>query len=136
MPIDRRVLLACLAFAAPAALAQAPAGPTGAWVVQAIGATPLTGSPRADITFTPDHRAYGTTGCNRFMGGFTLDGASLRFGPVAGTNMACEPAAMEQEQRFHQALAATRAWRMDGAALLLTDDAGNPALRLARASGG
>lgn len=133
MQICRRpALLACLALAAPAAHAQDATGPMGAWVVEAIGATPLASSHRADITFTAEGRAHGTTGCNRFMGGFTLEGAALRFSPIAGTRMACEPAAMDQEQRFHDALAATRGWRMDGAALVLTDGAGGTVLRLVR----
>lgn len=136
MSITRRALVACLALAAPAARAQPAAFPAGAWVVQAIGTTALAGAPRADITFTAEGRAHGTTGCNRFTGGFTADGATLAFGPVAGTRMACEPPAMDQEWRFHEALAATRGWRMDGAALLLTDGAGATVLRLARSRAG
>lgn len=137
MTIPRRLaLLACLALAAPAARAQGTTGPSGAWVVQAIGTTSQAGAPRADITFAADGRAHGTTGCNRFNGGFTVDGASLTFGPVAGTRMACEPRAMDQERRFHEALAATRGWRMDGQALLLTDAAGTPVLRLIRIRAG
>lgn len=133
MDIHRRpALLACLALAAPAALAEEAPGPTGAWVAEAIGGTALPASPRADITFSAEGRAHGSSGCNRFTGGFTRDGASLQFGPVAGTRMACEPAAMELEQRFHQALEAVRGWRMDGAALLLTDAAGATVLRLVR----
>ena len=133
MNLTRRCsLLACLAIAAPAAFAQEPAPPTGAWIVEAIGGAALTGEKRADITFTADHRVHGSTGCNRFMGGFTLAGASLRFGPVAGTRMACEAPLMQQEQRFHAALEAVRGWRMDGATLLLTDAGGAAALRLSR----
>ncbi|MEO3472272.1 META domain-containing protein [Roseomonas sp. CAU 1739] len=125
-------LLAGLAIAAPAAQAQDAAGPTGAWVVEAIGATVLSGARRPDITFTDEHTAHGSSGCNRFMGGFTLEGATLQFDPVAGTRMACEPPLMEREQRFHAALEAVRGWRMDGAALLLTDTSGGTVLRLRR----
>lgn len=133
MDIARRLaLLACLAVTAPAARAQDAAGPTGAWVVEAIGDTALTNGPRPDITFTTEHRVHGSTGCNRFMGGYTLDAATLQFGPVAGTRMACEAPLMEREQRFHAALEAVRGWRMDGAALLLTDGTGAAVLRLAR----
>lgn len=137
MDITRRTaLLACLALAAPGALAQGGPSPAGAWVVAAIGATSQAGAPRADITFAAEGRAHGTTGCNRFTGGFTLDGASLRFGPVAGTRMACAPPAMDQERRFHEALEAVRGWRADGAALLLTDGAGATVLRLVRVRAG
>ena len=137
MDITRRTtLLACLALAAPGAFAQGGARPAGAWIVEAIGGTPLAGGPRADITFTAEGGVHGTTGCNRFMGGFTLDGASLRFGPTAGTRMACPPPAMEQERRFHEALEAVRGWQAEGDALLLTDGTGATVLRLLRGPAG
>ena len=133
MNLPRRVaLLAPLTILAPAAWAQDAARLTGAWTVEAIGGAALAGEKHADITFTADHRAHGTTGCNRFMGGFTLDGAALRFGPVAGTRMACEAPLMDQEQRFHAALEAVHGWRMDGATLLLTDAGGVAVLRMTR----
>lgn len=132
----RAALVACLALAcpvvfgatAPMASAQAPPGLIGHWRAEAIGA-----APRPDITFTTEGRAHGSSGCNRFVGGFTLDGAALRFEPIAGTRMACEDPAMTVEQRFLDALAAVRGWRMEGGALLLTDGAGATVLRLQRA---
>lgn len=133
MQIPRRhILAACLAIAAPAALAQRAAFPGGEWVVAAMGNLPVSAPARADITFTDAGRAHGRSFCNRFTGGFTLDGATLRFGPAAGTRMACEAPAMDLEQRFHLALEAVRGWRLDGEALLLTDEAGAPVLRLVR----
>jgi heat shock protein HslJ len=133
MTLHRRpALLACLLLAAPAARAVDMPGPAGSWVAEAIGGETLPSSPRPDITFADDSRAHGNSGCNRYTGGFIRDGASLRFGPVAGTRMACEPPAMAVEQRFHQALEVVRAWRMDGATLLLTDAAGATVVRLVR----
>lgn len=145
MPISRRTaLLACLALAVPAAVAGAAPpplppgspGPLGHWRVEAIGPAPLPATPRADITFTAEGRAHGSSGCNRFTGGFALDGAALRFEPVAGTRMACEAPAMALEQRFLDALAAVRGWRKDGAALLLTDNTGTTVIRLLPAEAG
>jgi putative lipoprotein len=109
-----------------AALAGAP------WLAREIGGRPVDGPHRAEITFDPQGRAYGTGGCNRFTGGVTLSGASLRFGPMAQTNMACEEAAMAQEARFHEALAAVRAFRVEAGVLVLLDSAGKAAMRLAR----
>lgn len=138
MPLSRRsAMLACLALtAAPAAFAQAPSNLSGHWRTDAIGAARLPATPHPDITFGAEGRAYGSSGCNRFMGGFTLDGAALRFDPIAGTRMACEPPAMEVEQRFLDALAAVRGWRLEGPALLLTDGTGATVLRLLRAEAG
>jgi len=113
--------------AAPQGLAGAP------WVVREIGGQPVPAAPRADITFDGQGRAHGTGGCNRFNGGYVLEGAALHFGPAAQTNMACEAPAMALEARLHAALAMVRGWRMEGVALLLLDDAGAVALRLARA---
>jgi putative lipoprotein len=145
MPSSRRTaLLAGLVLAAtavfglgaPGVLAQAPASPIGSWRAAAVGAAPLPATPRADITFTAEGRAHGSSGCNRFMGGFTLDGAALRFDTIAGTRMACEAPAMELEQRFLDALAAVRGWRREGPSLLLTDGAGATVLRLLPAEAG
>lgn len=112
--------------AGPVALAGAP------WLAREIGGRPVAGPHRAEIAFDPQGRAHGTGGCNRFTGGVTQSGASLRFGPMAQTNMACEEAAMAQEARFHEALAAVRAFRIEDGALVLLDGAGRAAMRLAR----
>ncbi len=133
MPTLRRhALVIPFALTLSAAVAQEAPAPAGAWVAASIGGTPVPPLHRADITFTAVGQVHGTTGCNRFMGGFTLDGGTLRFSPIAGTRMACEPTAMDQEMRFHEALSATRGWRPDGPALLLTNDAGDVVLRLVR----
>ena len=48
MDITRRTtLLTCLALAAPGAFAQGGARPAGAWIVEAIGGTPLADAPRS-----------------------------------------------------------------------------------------
>jgi putative lipoprotein len=113
--------------------AAAPGGLVGApWAVREIGGRAVTGPVRADITFDGQGRAYGTGGCNRFTGGYMQQGAALRFEALAQTNMACEAPAMEQEARFHAALAAVRGWRMEGGSVRLQDAAGATVMRLAR----
>jgi len=72
---------------------------------------------------------FGSTGCNRFTGGFQRDGAALRFGRFAGTMMAC-PDTMEQESAFHRAMDAVRSWRSIGQHLELYDDEGRLRARL------
>lgn len=128
MNASRRLALLAAALALPCA-AGAQDLPEHPWTIAAIDGTRLTGEYPADITFS-DGRAFGTSGCNRFTGGFTLDGAALRFGPVAGTRMACAPPAMAQEQHLHAAFDRVRGWRTDGTALLLTDEGGAALLRL------
>ena len=135
--------LAGVAACAPTPKAEPrPATPTGGaalaggeWMVFEIGGQPIVADSKPSINFE-ESRVFGAGSCNRFMGGFTLDGASLRFGPTAGTRMACPPPAMEQERRFHEALEAVRGWQAEGDALLLTDGTGATVLRLLRGPAG
>lgn len=65
----------------------------------------------------------GFSGCNRYMGGFSSDGASvhgtpIKFGPLAGTMMAC-PEGEDVERRYLAVLGRVDAYRMDGDSLFL-----------------
>ena len=54
----------------------------------------------AELVFGEDGRLSGSTGCNRLMGGFELDGEVLVLGPLATTRMACtDDGAAEQERQ-------------------------------------
>src|SRR6267142_1915101 len=56
----------------------------------------------------PDtRRVSGAGGCNRFIGGYQLNGDQLTFGQTAGTMMACS-AEMETEREFFTALRQVR----------------------------
>lgn len=66
-----------------------------------------------------DSRASGSSGCNRMMGGYSIDGRSIRFDAVAGTRMACPDPQMQIEQNVHSALEAARSWEMQGDTLIL-----------------
>ncbi len=130
-PDARHELL--LVRAARGATADAPASPVGpAWVVEDIGGRGVVDRARTDLVLSPEGRAAGHGGCNRFTGGYTLDGASLRFGALAATRMACAPALMDQERRFFAAMAEVRGWRFEQGRLLLTDAGGGVLLRLSR----
>jgi putative lipoprotein len=126
-------ILLVRATAPPEDAASAPPLVGPAWILEHIAGRGVASGLRSDITFGADGRAFGSGGCNRFTGGYTLAGASLRFGAMAQTNMACEPPAMDQEARFHAALAAVRGWRIERGLLHLVGDGGATLLRLARA---
>lgn len=68
-------------------------------------------------------RLFGSGGCNRIAGTFSLDGDRLRLGPMASTRMAC-PAGMEQERRFLDSLAKVDRYRIHGNGLELLDSSG------------
>jgi heat shock protein HslJ len=93
---------------APAAEAEtiAPSGPLAlegvTWQVtelrDADGAViPLAAT--ATLTLE-DGQVTGSGGCNRFFGGYTLDGSTLTFGPAGSTMMACPEDEMAFEQVF------------------------------------
>jgi heat shock protein HslJ len=63
-------------------------------------------------------KVAGFSGCNRYTGSATVSGAKLKFGPLAGTRMACVDG-MELEQRYLTLLAQTDRYRIEGDTLLL-----------------
>ena len=59
------------------------------------------GELRPTVTFTADGKVSGFAGCNRFMGTYTLEGDTLKFGALGSTRMAClSPEAQAQETVF------------------------------------
>lgn len=76
-----------------------------------------------------DGRVAGSTGCNRFTAGYTIDGNALEIGTIAATKMACIPPADEVERAYLAALARVAGWRSAGADLILVDDDGAELLR-------
>lgn len=77
----------------------------------------------------PDtRRVSGAGGCNRFIGGYQLDGDRLTFGQTAATMMACRDE-METEREFFTALRRVRKARISGQQLELLDDADRPVAR-------
>jgi uncharacterized lipoprotein YbaY/uncharacterized lipoprotein NlpE involved in copper resistance/heat shock protein HslJ len=75
-------------------------------------------------------RFAGSGGCNRLMGGYTLDGDRIAFGAVAGTMMFCD-GLMETEQAMTAALGAAHGWRVLGRQLELYDAEGDLLARFA-----
>ncbi len=80
-------------------------------------------SPVPDSTltaiFTAD-QVSGSAGCNEYSGGYTLDGTTLKIGPLASTMRACaDEAVNQQEQQFLAALQASTAFDQTGNILTL-----------------
>lgn len=71
------------------------------------------------ITFAADGTVSGTTGCNSFSGGYTVDGSSLTFGPLATTRMACPDDVAAQETAVLTGLESTASFAIDGQTLSL-----------------
>jgi heat shock protein HslJ len=73
-------------------------------------------------------RVHGFSGCNRFVGGYALDGDRIKVDSLAGTMMACEPAVMAAESAFLAALRGAQRVSVDAGRLALAgaDDASPP----------
>jgi heat shock protein HslJ len=68
-------------------------------------------------------QASGYAGCNRFFGGYELNGKVLKFGPIGATRRACPDLEEAVETEFFKVLDATRRWRIvDGTLELLNGD--------------
>ncbi|MGE0118472.1 MAG: META domain-containing protein [Dongiaceae bacterium] len=94
------------------------------WVAEDIAGRGIIDNSRITLQLGADGRASGRGGCNGYGGGYSLAGESLRFGPLAATQMACAEALMNQERRYFDALAGTARYALadDGALLLTTVD--------------
>ena len=68
----------------------------------------------------------GFSGCNRFMGSYTVNRDQLTLGQLAGTMMACPGAAMTIEGAFKESLAGTLRYAIVDDRLTLTPAAGAP----------
>jgi heat shock protein HslJ len=70
--------------------------------------------------FDADGTVSGSTGCNSFRGKYTIEGTSIKVGPLLTTRMACQPDVAEQEAGIVQALqAATSFLIVHGTATLV-----------------
>ncbi len=88
--------------------------------------TPILPGSQVTAEFSADGTVSGTGGCNRYSGGFKLDGTQIKFGPLASTMMACmEPAGlMEQESAYLKALEQAASFRLSKGKLEMLDTAG------------
>lgn len=118
--------IAAAAAGAPASPSVSSAGvPTGTiWIVTKLaGKPPLEGTElTAELTAT--RRISGSAGCNRYSGGYRATGRTIRVGPLATTQMACDTAIQRQETAFLQALSRARRFAASGSSLTLRSASG------------
>ncbi|MGM0742470.1 MAG: META domain-containing protein [Pseudomonadota bacterium] len=93
----------------------------GEWHIEHMGGAGIVDSSAPAIGFDAGGRVAGTSGCNRFVGGYELTGEGLSFSQMGATLMACPEALMTQERRLLDALEQVRRFDFDETgALLLT----------------
>ncbi len=115
-PAATEAVVAEEATAAPAEVAPQPAVAAGLdlagthWVLTSLNGGPALDGAPVTLQFGADGSATGSDGCNRYVFGFSQDGANLTFSPAgASTMMFCpEPeGVMEQAAAYAAALTAT-----------------------------
>ncbi len=97
------------------------------WILVRLGEKPvgvMAGGQTPSLTLVPKGKsAHGSTGCNRFQGGYRVQGSTLRFTGIAATRMFCADA-RELEEHYIRVLDATARWNIVDAHLELYDAAG------------
>ena len=125
---DGRFLSGCCRVPARNAAAVAPVPLEGtAWQLEEIGGPkPVSaqGLARPVTLRFESGRLSGYSGCNNFSGGYRIEDGRLAVGPVASTQMACPEPGASIERAFHQALAGTLQYSIDGDALTLASASG------------
>lgn len=126
----RSLLLA--AALAGAACAESGSGATTSPTPQFVGTRWMSveGGAHAPTIEFSESRANGSTGCNNWFGQVSHAPPSvLTFSAIGTTRRACEPAIMQIESAFVQALRATQSARVVDGVLVLYDATGDELAR-------
>lgn len=107
----------------------------GPWEVVEIDGQAVADPARLTLDFAPEGRLAGIAACNRYFGSYSLSGEGLRLSPLGATKMACEPRAMEDEQRFMAAAARVTAFGIDADGRLVLRAGDGVSMRARRAGG-
>lgn len=87
--------------------------PGSAWQVTSLaGQAPLEEHP-ITLQFDTEGNVSGNGSCNTFGGTCTIEGKTIKFGPLRSTRRACEPDVMQQEHRFLAMLGSVTTWQID-----------------------
>ncbi|MDY6912445.1 MAG: META domain-containing protein, partial [Chloroflexota bacterium] len=99
------------------------------WVLESIGEGQTMQSLLKDteitIEFTSDEARFGgSAGCNRYFGGYAVEGNNLSVpGPVGSTMMACPEPIMDQEQQYLSTLEGAETFEIEDGTLTIFSSA-------------
>jgi len=99
------------------------------WHAADMGGRGIAAGVASTLHLDAHGRASGTTGCNRFTGPVSIAGDEVRLGPFASTRRMCAPPVMDQEERYLEALAGARHFRLEDGTLRLQDAQGRELVR-------
>jgi len=98
------------------------------WAFVSIGGTAVAADRPTSLQFDAD-RLSGSAGCNRFSGGYAVDGGTLKAEGLMATEMACPGAGMTQEAAFFKLMATPVSLTFtDDGTLILTGSEGRTAV--------
>ncbi len=89
--------------------------------------TPIASAGAINLDFVAGE-AGGSTGCNQYSAPYAVTGATVTFGPVIATRMACDESGAALETAYLAALSVSSGFEASGKTLTLTDAAGAPLL--------
>jgi heat shock protein HslJ len=103
------------------------------WLLTDLAGTPVVANSKASISFLDTGRVAGNASCNRFTGSVTITGASIKFGQLASTRMACADTAVSaQEDQYLKLLEAASHFELKDNSLLIFVDGSAKPLRFSR----
>jgi heat shock protein HslJ len=138
--VSASLCLVAAALAACATRAPPPAAENGlagtVWRFVELYGTPVTSnlspeSREASLAFNAHGRLYGSDGCNRLLGSYTVQGDEISFSGMAGTQMACLPS-QQSTRRLPDALMGAEHGRIDSGILTLYSRSGQAVAILER----
>jgi heat shock protein HslJ len=94
--------------------------PGTAWQVTTFAGQTLLADHPITFEFDAEGSISGDASCNRFGGTCTIEGDTIKVGPLRSTRRACEPEIMQQEQKFLALISAATTWLIEGDDLVLT----------------
>jgi heat shock protein HslJ len=93
------------------------------WRASSVAGAAPVASREPTIAFTED-RISGSTGCNQYFGGYTVDGGTIGFTAIGMTMMACDDAVGDVEGAFTRALDGATAASIDSQGRLILSGPG------------
>ena len=121
MALAATMIMASACESLPEAAASKLAGTE--WKLETLGGQPAPADHIPTLLIAEDSRVSGFAGCNRYMGGATISGASLSFTQMASTRMACLNVTIELD--YLASLGNVAAYRIEGDRLTLVDAVGH-----------
>jgi putative lipoprotein len=94
------------------------------WALTRLNGESVDPTVRSTLSVDARSRAAGATGCNRWFGTASFEGASLTFTGVGMTRMACPKPAMDREAAYTRMLAGVRSWKLAEGELILAGEGG------------